>query len=103
MTTQPTDTEPTPLREKLLPQASIRFFLVLIGASAVVMVVFRSALVGEAYWTKIAALVFATTVACFAAYASLFLLANLFSVSMRPVRSALGYESEKKAATREES
>jgi len=96
------DTESKPLREKLLPQASLRFFLLLIGGSAVVMFVFRMALLQENYWAKIAALLFVMLVACFAAYATLFLLANLFSISTRPLRSALGYDSARPAKTPEE-
>ena len=38
-------TESKPLRERLIPQTSIRFYLLLIGASAVVMYIFRAAFV----------------------------------------------------------
>ncbi len=41
-----TETDSKPLREKLAPQTSIRFLLVLIAASAVAMLVFRSAVDG---------------------------------------------------------
>lgn len=92
---QQADTESKPLREKLLPQASLRFLLLLIGGSAVMMFIFRMALVQDNHWAKVTAMLFTMIVACFVAYATLFLLANLFSVSTRPLRSALGYESTK--------
>lgn len=89
-------TQSKPLREKLIPQTSLRFFLVLIGVSAGVMVVFRVAFLQESYWAKVLALMFAVTTTCFLSYAALFLLANLFSVSTRPLRSALSKRGDVK-------
>lgn len=85
-----------------MPQASLRFFLLLIGASAVIMFIFRLAFTGDSYWAKIVALLFTILVACFAAYATMFLLANLFAVSTRPIRSALGYGSDASSTQRED-
>lgn len=102
MATPSTEPDSKPPREKLLPQASLRFFLLLIGFSALIMVVYRIAFTGEGYAPKLAALLFTIIVACFGAYAALFFLANLFSVTTRPFRSALGYDSERQDATVEE-
>lgn len=82
------DTQSKPLRERLLPQTSIRFFLVLIGASAVVMYTFRAAVVDDRFWAKILALLIATASGCFFAYAGLFLLANLLTATTAPLRHA---------------
>ncbi|MEM1069168.1 MAG: hypothetical protein AAGG48_06705 [Planctomycetota bacterium] len=89
METPSSEPESKQLREKLLPQASLRFFLLLIGISAGVMVVFRLAFMQDFYWAKILALLGTMVAACFAGYAAMFLLANLFAVSTRPIRSAL--------------
>lgn len=86
-------TESKPIHEKLAPQTSIRFILVLIGVSALVMLVFRSAVDGNSP-ARIAVLLISTTVGCFATYAGLFLIANLFSVTTAPIAHALESASE---------
>ncbi len=83
------DTRSKPLREKLLPQASIRFFMVLIAASAMVMVIYRMAFVAERMWAKISVLLISTIGGCFLVYALLFLIANLFTASTAPIRDAI--------------
>lgn len=74
-------TESKPLRERLLPQTSIRFYLLLIGASAVVMYIYRAAFLGDAFWAKIASLLITVAGGCAISYVVLFLLANLFSAT----------------------
>ena len=81
-------TESKPLREKLLPQTSIRFYLILIGFSALIMVVFRSA-AGGTSWARIASLLIATIIGCFIVYTALFLIANLFSSTTAPIVRAM--------------
>ena len=103
MSSQTTGSEPKPLREKLLPQASLRFFLLLIGLSAGVMVVFRLALLQDSYWARIVAVMFAITGACFIGYAVIFFLANLFSLSTRPLRSAIESQSDPQESSQEAS
>ena len=88
------DSEPSPLREKILPQASLRFFLGLIGVSAAIMVVFRLALVAELLWAKIIVLLFVMVMTSFAFYVMLFFFAGLFAASTKPVRSALANDSD---------
>ncbi len=89
-------TESKPLRERLIPQTSIRFFLLLIGSSALVMYVYRAAIVGDAVWAKIAALLITIVGGCFLAYAGFFIVANLFSAATSPLlnRLPLPCESE---------
>ena len=87
-------TESKPLRERLIPQTSIRFFLVLIGASAVVMYIYRAAFVGDAFWAKIASLLITIAGGCFLAYAGCFLVANLFSATTSPLLNSLSSENE---------
>lgn len=82
-------TESKPLRERLIPQTSIRFFLLLIGASALVMYIYRAAIVGDAFWAKIASLLITTVGGCFLAYACSFLVANLFSATTSPLLNSL--------------
>lgn len=82
-------TESEPLRQQLMPQTSIRFFLLLIGTSALVMLVFRAAIVGAALWAKIAALLITVAGSCFLAYAGVFLVANLFSATASPLLNSL--------------
>ena len=93
MTKNP-DSQLLPLREKVLPQTSLRFFLGLIGISAAIMVVFRLALVAEVLWAKIVALLFVMATTSFAVYVILFFFAGLFSASTKPVRSALAQNSD---------
>ena len=76
-----------PLRERLMPQTSIRFFLILISVCALVMLIFQSA-VTDAGWPRIAALLIATIGGCFVAYAGLFLIGNLFSFTTAPIADA---------------
>ena len=73
--------EPKPLVERSLPQASIRFFILLIALSAIVMLTFRAAIVGGHLWAKIGSLLIATSIGCFLAYTGLFLVAFLFSTA----------------------
>jgi hypothetical protein len=96
--TESTEAAPAPRPEKLLPQASLKFFMLLIGGSAIVMVIFRLALTQDVYWARIAALLFSITFACFASYFVLFVLANLFAASTRPLRTVLGYGVEPSGA-----
>jgi hypothetical protein len=79
-------TQSKPLRERLLPQASIRFFMYLIGVSALVMYTFRAAFVGDAFWAKIVSLLIVTCGGCFFAYATLFFLASLFTATTTPLQ-----------------
>lgn len=82
-------TESKPLRERLLPQTSIRFFLALIGLSALVMVTFRAAFISGQMWAQIVSLLVVTIIGSFLAYAVLFFLANLFTATTAPlVRSS---------------
>ncbi len=87
-------TESKPLRERLIPQTSIRFFLLLIGSSALVMYVYRAAIVGDAFWAKIASLLITIVGGCFLAYAGFFLVANLFSATTSPLLNRLPHGSE---------
>ena len=81
-------TESKPLHETLMPKTSIRFLLILIGISALVMVVFRAA--GEGFYAaRIATLLIMTVAGCFAIYAALFLIANLFSSATAPIVQVL--------------
>lgn len=83
-------TESQLVRERLMPQVSIRFFIFLIGLSAVAMYTFRAAVVANQVWAKIASLMMVTIIGCFTAYAFLFLVANLFNVTTMPLRDAMG-------------
>ena len=81
-------TESKPLHETLMPQTSIRFLLLLIGGSALVMVVFRAA--GEGFYAaRITTLLIMTVAGCFAVYAALFLIANIFSSTTAPIAQFL--------------
>jgi uncharacterized membrane protein len=82
--TQP-GTESTTIRQRLLPQTSIRFFAFLIAISALAMYTLRAALVDGQQWAKIGSLLIATVIGCFVAYAWLFLFANLFSYATRVI------------------
>ena len=82
-------TESKPLRERLLPQTSIRFFMFLIAVSAVAMYTFRAALVTGQFWAKIGSLLITTAGGCFIVYAALFFVANLFSATTVPILDAL--------------
>ncbi|MFK8114159.1 MAG: hypothetical protein AB8B91_18300 [Rubripirellula sp.] len=97
--TEPTpSTDSKPLRERLLPQTSIRFMMAMMVASAIVMVVFRQAAVGDAAWAKILSMMIQTIFASFLAYGLLFLIANLFSATTDPIVRAL----DSSAADRDE-
>lgn len=87
-------------REKLLPQASIRFLLLTIGGSAVVMVIFRIALVDEAIWAQVIALMLSVTLVPFVTYIVLFLLASCFAVTSKPLRSSLKQDPETQNSNR---
>ena len=85
---QDASTESKPLHERLMPQTSIRFLLILIGGSALVMVVFRAA--GEGFYAaRIMTLLILTVAGCFAVYAALFLIANIFSSTTAPIAQVL--------------
>lgn len=86
--------ESKPLRERLIPQTSIRFFLLLIGASALVMYIYRAAFVGDAFWAKIASLLITIVGGCFWTYAGFFLVANLFSATTSPLLNRLPVHSQ---------
>ena len=60
----------------------------LIGVSALVMYIFREAVVGDQSWAKIVSLLIATCGGCFIAYAALFLLASLFTATTTPLLRA---------------
>ena len=83
-------------REKLLPQASIRFLLLTIGGSAVVMVIFRIALVDEAIWAQVIALMLSVAFVPFLTYIILFVVANSFALTSKPLRSNLNQAPETK-------
>jgi hypothetical protein len=68
-----------PVRERWLPQTSIRFFVALIGISALVMYIFRAALMDDVLWAKCASLVIMTAIGCFFSYALLFLITLPFA------------------------
>ena len=87
-------------REKLLPQASIRFFLLTIGGSAIIMVIFRIALIDKAMWAQVIALMLSVTLLPFATYIVLFLLASCFAVTSKPLRSSLQQEPETQNSNR---
>ena len=92
-------TESKPIRERLLPQTSIRFFALLIAASAITMYIFREAFLGDRLWAMILSMLITTAMVCFVAYASLFIIANLFSnvvrMLFRPwLRQGSGSKSE---------
>jgi low affinity Fe/Cu permease len=78
-------TDSKPLRERLLPQTSIRFLMLAIVLSAIVMVIFREALVGGSAWAKVVALLIQTGAASFIAYTCMFLIANVFSATTQPL------------------
>lgn len=82
-------TQSRPLRERLLPQASIRFFLFLIGTSALVMVTFRAAFIGQQLWAKIASLLITTAGGCFIVYALLFFVARALAATADPIWRAV--------------
>ena len=69
----------TLLRERLLPQTSIRFFLLLIALSAGVMYTLRAALLERQTWATVVSMILATACLCFFLYLALFLVASLFS------------------------
>ena len=73
--------ESKPIRERLLPQTSIRFFLLLIGGCAVLMYIFRAATVGDAFWAKIVSLLITIVILSFVVYLCVFLVANLFTTT----------------------
>lgn len=83
-----------PRREKLMPQASIRFFLLTIGGSAMIMVIFRIALLSEAIWAIVIALLFSLICVMFLIYLALFLVANALAASAKSLRSNAPHVSE---------
>ena len=76
---EPEATAGQPVKERLLPQTSIRFFVFLIAVSALVMYTFRAALVGDELWAKCASAVIMTAIGCFLSYIVLFLIALPFA------------------------
>ena len=83
------DTQSQPLREKLAPQTSIRFFMLLIAACALVMVLVRMAARSDAFWTKLIVMVIFTSIGCFLIHAILFLIANLMTSATEPIAQAV--------------
>tara|TARA_R110002049_G_scaffold50370_3_gene143063 strand:+ start:101223 stop:101564 length:342 start_codon:yes stop_codon:yes gene_type:complete len=83
-----------------MPQASIRSLIALVFGSAVVMWLFRTMVVGNAFWAKCVSAVLVTAAACFVMYAILFLLAHLFTVVTSPIVDAIEGTSESNATTR---
>jgi hypothetical protein len=61
----------------------------LIGASALVMVTFRAAFVGDQFWAKIASLLIATALGCFMVYAALFVAARALAATTDPIWHAV--------------
>ena len=93
MVTQ-TGTESNPIRERLLPQTSIRFFAMLIAFSAVGMYVLRAGFIHQRLWAIIGSMLIVVMLATFIVYASLFVIANVFSRSTRALfRAFLGQDS----------
>ncbi|MGB7342653.1 MAG: hypothetical protein WBD20_00420 [Pirellulaceae bacterium] len=78
-----------PLKEKLLPQTSIKFLLALMTVSALVILLIQSSAQSSAFWSKIVVLVLGTTVACFLVYALMFLLARVVAKTTEPIVHAL--------------
>ena len=83
------DQSPRKLSQRLMPQASIRSLIVLIAASAVTMWMVRAMFIGNFFWAKCAGVILLTVFGCFVAYASLFLLAHLFTIVTSPIVSAI--------------
>ncbi|HBV64448.1 MAG TPA: hypothetical protein DEF45_15665 [Rhodopirellula sp.] len=83
-----------------MPQASIRFLLLTIGGSAVIMVIFRLALIGEATWAIVIALMLSLICAMFLIYLVLFLVANGLAASAKPLRSSVTQASESQKSNR---
>lgn len=77
------------LRQKLIPQASIRSLIMLITASAVVMWIARRMLIGDMFWAKCFGAVLATIALCFVSYAAIFLLSHLFTIATSPLTRAI--------------
>jgi multisubunit Na+/H+ antiporter MnhE subunit len=76
------DTHPSPaskIQEPLLPQWSIRSFLLLFVFAAIAMWVIRSAVVYQWLWAKCVSVVLVTAAATFLMYVLLFLIASLFA------------------------
>ena len=83
------DIESKALKEKLLPQTSLRFLFALITASAFVIVLLQASASSTAFWTKILTLVLATGVVSFGLYALMFLIAGVISKTAQPIIDAL--------------
>ena len=83
------DESPQTLRQRLMPQASIRSLIALSTICAMIMWLVRTMLVGDSFWAKCVGAVLLTTVGCFALYAALFLLAHLFTVVTSPLVDAI--------------
>lgn len=81
-------------KERLLPQASIRFFMILIGVCAFGMYTLRTAIVQDQLWAKIASLVIATIIGCYVVYAILFFLANVFTATTAPLAKSVGAQPD---------
>lgn len=80
--------------------------MLLIMVAAVIMVIFREAIVGDAAFAKIAALLVQTIAASFIAYAVLFVIANFFALTTDPLvelrESTLQKNEEQQAIEREQ-
>ena len=83
------DPQPTTIRQRLMPQSSIRSLIVLITISAVIMWIARTMFVGNMFWAKCFGAALVTIGGCFATYAGLFLLAHLFTVATSPIVDAI--------------
>ncbi|WP_145343762.1 hypothetical protein [Rosistilla ulvae] len=86
-----TSSEPTASSERAMPQWSLRFLMLLVTLSAMLMWVFRAAIIENVFWAQCVAVVLATAIGCFAMYALAFALASLFASMtgsiLQPTRS----------------
>ncbi len=82
-------TDSKPVAEKILPQTSMRFLLILIIVSAVIMTIVRMSSENAAFWTKIIVLLLATSAGCFLVYVILFLIASLMTSATEPIVEAI--------------
>ena len=83
------ETESQPLKEKLLPQVSIKFFFALMTVCALLIVLFQASADNAAFWTKISVLLLSTVLVSFVGYALMFFLANLMAKTTQPLVDAL--------------
>jgi cell division protein FtsW (lipid II flippase) len=79
------ETESQPLKEKLLPQVSIKFLFALMTLCALLIVLFQASASNAAFWTKIGVMLFSTALGSFVLYAMMFVLANLIAKTTQPL------------------